>query len=159
MSMVGTPRPSFRTIAQSAPRSTSEARMPPWVKRRSRLTTHSSRQVALISMPSSWTAITFRPSHLWNGARVTSASTCSSVNCSLIGSTFSLLLFGVGDHVGQYDFVVLHLFLDVAELDQGIDGEIPHLRVEHAGRRPEFLLGEVGGGVFGFARRQVGQHL
>ena len=31
MSMVGTPRPSFRTIAQSAPKSISAARMPPWV--------------------------------------------------------------------------------------------------------------------------------
>jgi len=33
------------------------------------LTTHSSRQVAFSSMPSSWTAMTLSPSHLWNGAR------------------------------------------------------------------------------------------
>src|SRR5262249_59367727 len=50
MSMVGTPRPVCRTSAQSAARSINAARMPPWVKRRSTLTTHSSRHFARISI-------------------------------------------------------------------------------------------------------------
>src|SRR5450432_609477 len=43
-------------------------------------------------MPSSCTAMTLRPSHLWNGARVTSSWTFSRVISSLMKATHRLFV-------------------------------------------------------------------